>query len=154
MHAVEDNRAVERLEHLPGTDVDRLRRAHLPMSATRSTSVFVPVRRPTNATVPPSRTAATASLRAIGQIRPVPSPCSRLSDVLLTPAAAGEAPVGLASTGDPAFSRIWTLLGVPCLSLPVLRGPAGLPLGLQLIGARGRDEDLLAAASWIENRLR
>jgi Asp-tRNA(Asn)/Glu-tRNA(Gln) amidotransferase A subunit family amidase len=72
-------------------------------------------------------------------------------DVLVTPAAAGEPP-DPATTGDPAFSRIWTLLGVPCLSLPVLRGPAGLPSGLQLIGAPGRDDDLLAFAAWTASR--
>lgn len=70
-------------------------------------------------------------------------------DVLVTPAAPGEAPPAAASTGDPAFSRIWTLLGVPCLSLPVLRGASGLPLGLQLIGAPGRDDDLLAFGAWV-----
>jgi Asp-tRNA(Asn)/Glu-tRNA(Gln) amidotransferase A subunit family amidase len=75
----------------------------------------------------------------------------RDADVLLTPAATGEAPAP-ETTGDPAFSRIWTLLGVPCLSLPVLRGPAGLPLGLQLIGAPGRDDDLLAFGAWIASR--
>jgi Asp-tRNA(Asn)/Glu-tRNA(Gln) amidotransferase A subunit family amidase len=70
-------------------------------------------------------------------------------DVLLTPAAIGEAPAGLESTGDPAFNRIWTLLGVPCLSLPAARGPAGLPVGVQLVGAAGADAALLAAALWI-----
>ena len=68
-------------------------------------------------------------------------------DALFTPAAAGEAPHGLAATGDPIFSRIWTLLGAPCASLPVLQGPAGLPLGLQLVGARGGDESLLASCA-------
>ena len=70
-------------------------------------------------------------------------------DALITPAAPGEAPAGLDTTGDPLFSRIWTLLGTPCASLPVLRGPAGLPVGLQVIGPRGGDETLLAAAAWI-----
>ena len=70
-------------------------------------------------------------------------------DALLTPAAAGEAPA-LDTTGDPAFCRIWTLLGAPCASLPLLEGPAGLPIGLQLVGARGRDAQLVAAAAWIE----
>jgi Asp-tRNA(Asn)/Glu-tRNA(Gln) amidotransferase A subunit family amidase len=74
-------------------------------------------------------------------------------DALLTPSAAGEAPPGLASTGDPAFNRIWTLLGTPCLSLPVGRGPAGLPVGVQLVGARGADGALLDAAAWVERAL-
>ncbi|HEX9579406.1 MAG TPA: amidase [Myxococcales bacterium] len=74
-------------------------------------------------------------------------------DAIVTPAAAGEAP-GIESTGDPAFSRIWTLLGVPSVSLPLLEGPAGLPVGLQLIGPRGEDERLLAAAAWVMQEMR
>lgn len=70
-------------------------------------------------------------------------------DALITPAAAGEAPADLTITGDPLFSRIWTLLGAPCASLPLLQGPAGMPLGVQLVGRRGDDETLLAAARWI-----
>jgi Asp-tRNA(Asn)/Glu-tRNA(Gln) amidotransferase A subunit family amidase len=75
-------------------------------------------------------------------------------DALLTAAAAGEAPAGLESTGDPAFCRAWTLLGSPCISLPVLTGPSGLPVGLQIVGARGDDTRLLAVAAWIERELR
>jgi Asp-tRNA(Asn)/Glu-tRNA(Gln) amidotransferase A subunit family amidase len=74
-------------------------------------------------------------------------------DALLTPAALGEAPVGLASTGDPAFDRIWTLLGTPAASLPLMRGPAGLPVGLQVVGPPGRDGELLAACRWISAAL-
>jgi amidase len=70
-------------------------------------------------------------------------------DALLTPAATGEAPMGLAATGDPLFCRIWTLLGVPCASLPVLKGPAGLPVGLQVVGGRNREDVLLSACAWI-----
>ena len=69
-------------------------------------------------------------------------------DALVVPAAAGEAP-GIESTGDPAFSRVWTLLGAPCVSLPLLKGPSGLPVGLQLVGPPGEDERLLAAADWV-----
>ncbi|MFL5427421.1 MAG: amidase [Myxococcales bacterium] len=75
-------------------------------------------------------------------------------DAVLTPAVVGEAPVGLDSTGDPIFSRMWTLLHVPDISLPVLRGPAGLPVGLQLVAPIGADARLVAAAKWIHDRLR
>lgn len=70
-------------------------------------------------------------------------------DALLTPAAAGEAPVGLATTGDPAFNRIWTMVGTPAASLPLGRGPAGLPVGVQVVGAPGADAALAAACGWI-----
>ena len=75
-------------------------------------------------------------------------------DALITAAAAGEAPMGLQSTGDPAFCRAWTLLRCPCISLPVLHGPAGLPVGLQLVATPGDDSRLLAIAAWVEQQLR
>jgi Asp-tRNA(Asn)/Glu-tRNA(Gln) amidotransferase A subunit family amidase len=74
-------------------------------------------------------------------------------DVLLTPSAIGEAPVGLDATGDPAFNRIPTLLGLPCLNVPATVGPAGLPVGLQLVGRAGSDAELLAMASWVTAHL-
>lgn len=74
-------------------------------------------------------------------------------DVWLTLAAPGEAPEGLGATGDPMFNRPWTLLGVPCLSLPYRQGANGLPLAVQLVAARGGDDDLLDAAAWIEQAL-
>ena len=75
-------------------------------------------------------------------------------DALLTPSAAGEAPEGLTSTGDPVFNRVVTWLGFPAISLPAGTGPSGLPLGVQLVGAPLAEETLLAAASWTEARLR
>ncbi len=77
----------------------------------------------------------------------------RRVEVLLTPAALGEAPLGLASTGDPAFNRVWTLLHLPCLSLPAGRGPAGLPVGVQLVGPLRGDGAVVAAARWAFERL-
>ncbi|MDR0809759.1 MAG: amidase [Gemmobacter sp.] len=71
-------------------------------------------------------------------------------DILLAPAAPGEAPSGLAATGDPVFSRLWSLLRLPSITLPGLTGPAGMPVGIQLLSARHRDEDLLAHALWAE----
>jgi len=73
--------------------------------------------------------------------------------VLLTPSAAGEAPEGLGSTGDPSFNAIWTLAWTPSVTLPAGPGPRGLPLGIQLVGPRFRDEALLDAAAWVEARL-
>jgi Asp-tRNA(Asn)/Glu-tRNA(Gln) amidotransferase A subunit family amidase len=74
-------------------------------------------------------------------------------DVLLTPSAAGEAPEGFGSTGDPAFNSIWTLGWVPCVTLPAGTGSKGLPLGVQLVGQRFADEKLLDAAAWAEAKL-
>ena len=74
-------------------------------------------------------------------------------DLLLTPSAAGEAPEGLGTTGDPRFNSIWTLAWTPSLTLPCGSGPKGLPLGIQLVGRRFGDEALLDAAAWVEARL-
>jgi Asp-tRNA(Asn)/Glu-tRNA(Gln) amidotransferase A subunit family amidase len=78
----------------------------------------------------------------------LPAACGEV-DLLLTAACDGEAPVGLGTTGNPYFSAIWTALHVPCLTVPVFTGPAGLPVGAQLIGHRNRDRDLLDAARWV-----
>ena len=74
-------------------------------------------------------------------------------DLLLTPSAPGEAPASLASTGDPVFNRAWTLLGNPCVTLPHGRGPQGLPLGVQLVGAFDGDTALLGWARWVARAL-
>lgn len=67
-------------------------------------------------------------------------------DALLVPAVIGEAPLGLQATGDPLFCRSWTLLHCPAISLPLLQGPSGLPVGIQLIGNLDRDDELLDTA--------
>ena len=71
-------------------------------------------------------------------------------DAVLVPSAPGEAPEGLGATGDPLFSRIWSLLRLPCVALPLGAGPRGLPLGVQLIGRKGGDRKLLAVAEWVQ----
>jgi amidase len=74
-------------------------------------------------------------------------------DVLLTPAAFGEAPVGLpAFAGVPLF-QIWTTLHVPVVSIPVFKGPAGMPIGAQLIAKRHDDRKLFACAQWAWEKL-
>lgn len=74
-------------------------------------------------------------------------------DLLLTPSAAGEAPEGIDSTGNPVFNLPWTATWAPAITLPAGRGPNGLPLGLQLVGHRNRDQRLLAAARAVEMML-
>jgi Asp-tRNA(Asn)/Glu-tRNA(Gln) amidotransferase A subunit family amidase len=76
------------------------------------------------------------------------------ADVLLVPSSIGEAPEGLQGTGDPVFCRTWTLLGLPSIHLPFSRGRKGLPVGLQLVGAYGKDHALFAAAQWVHERLK
>jgi amidase len=73
-------------------------------------------------------------------------------DALLVAPASGEAPRGLDYTGDAAFCTPWTFLGVPAVTLPVGFGPAGLPLGVQLVGATQHDAALLSLAEWVESR--
>jgi Asp-tRNA(Asn)/Glu-tRNA(Gln) amidotransferase A subunit family amidase len=70
-------------------------------------------------------------------------------DALITPATLGTAPAGLESTGDPIMCTLWTYLGMPALSLPLLHGENGLPLGVQLVGRRGDDARLLRTARWL-----
>ncbi|MBY0532654.1 MAG: amidase [Xanthobacteraceae bacterium] len=74
-------------------------------------------------------------------------------DAILTPSATGVAPKGLGATGDPAFCSLWTLTGLPAISLPLLQGENGLPLGVQLVGPMGRDARLLRTAKWLLSHL-
>jgi len=70
-------------------------------------------------------------------------------DALLYPPAQGEADFGLADSGSPRFGALWSLLHVPCVSFPVTRGPNGLPIGVQAIGAHGDDARVLAVAAFL-----
>ena len=70
-------------------------------------------------------------------------------DAIVTPAAPGEAPRGLDSTGNPIFNGLWTLCGVPAITVPLLTGPNGLPVGVQLVGRGGEDARLLRTARWL-----
>ena len=73
-------------------------------------------------------------------------------DAILTPAAPGTAPKGLSSTGDPSFCTLWTLCGMPAISIPLMRGGNGLPLGVQLVGRRNFDARLMRTARWLTSR--
>jgi amidase len=74
-------------------------------------------------------------------------------DVLLTPSAPGHAPEGLSSTGNSLFNRNWTILHVPCVTVPAPRLAGALPLGLQLVGRHNDDERVLLAAEWLRQAL-
>ena len=74
-------------------------------------------------------------------------------DVLIAPAATGEAPKGLASTGDVAMNVVWTLLHTPCVAVPAAKASSGMPLGMQVVGRIGDDARTLACAAWIAERL-
>ncbi len=74
-------------------------------------------------------------------------------DAIVTPAAPGEAPAGLDYTGNPIFSTIWTFCGNPAITVPLLTGAKGLPMGVQLVGRRGDDGRLLRTARWLAEYL-
>ena len=74
-------------------------------------------------------------------------------DAIVAPAAAGEAPKFGAGTGDPIFCTLWTLAGLPCITLPLLVGENNLPIGVQLIGPVEKDDRLLRTARWLQLHL-
>ena len=74
-------------------------------------------------------------------------------DILLVPCVLGEAPQGLATTGDPGMQAMWTALHTPSITLPTHRGPNNLPVGIQLVAQRYDDDRLLAGAQWIWQKI-
>src|SRR5205809_539703 len=95
--------------------------------------------------------------RALRSLAPVAESFDELFmeryDAILTPPALGTAPKGLGATGDPVFCVLWTLLGMPAVTLPLMQGANGLPLGVQLVGRRNFDARLLRTARWLEAKL-
>jgi Asp-tRNA(Asn)/Glu-tRNA(Gln) amidotransferase A subunit family amidase len=74
-------------------------------------------------------------------------------DVILTPSAPGAAPHGFATTGDPMFNRLWTLMGAPCVNVAGLNDDNNMPLGIQIVGRFGRDHAALEAALFVEQAI-
>jgi Asp-tRNA(Asn)/Glu-tRNA(Gln) amidotransferase A subunit family amidase len=74
-------------------------------------------------------------------------------DAIITPATTGEAPTGLDSTGNPIFNSLWTFCGTPAITLPLMEGANGLPIGVQVVGRRGDDARLLRTARWLANKV-
>jgi len=92
-----------------------------------------------------------AAVAAIGPLNAGLDELFNEYDAILTPAAPGEAPRGLDTTGNPIFCTLWTYLGTPAITLPLLQSEAGLPLGVQLVGRRGDDARLLRTARSLVN---
>jgi Asp-tRNA(Asn)/Glu-tRNA(Gln) amidotransferase A subunit family amidase len=74
-------------------------------------------------------------------------------DAIIAPSAAGEAPATLKQTGDPIFCTLWTLAGLPALTMPLLKGSTQLPIGVQLIAGAEQDARLMRTARWLCNLL-
>jgi Asp-tRNA(Asn)/Glu-tRNA(Gln) amidotransferase A subunit family amidase len=95
--------------------------------------------------------------RALSRIAPIHESFVELFeqryDAIVTPTATGVAPKDLSSTGDPIFCTLWTLCGMPAISLPLLQGANGLPLGVQLVGPRNGDARLLRTARWLAKQV-
>jgi Asp-tRNA(Asn)/Glu-tRNA(Gln) amidotransferase A subunit family amidase len=95
--------------------------------------------------------------RALTRIHPIHESFVELFeqryDAILTPAAPSAAPKGLAATGDPSFCTLWTLCGMPAISMPLLESANGLPIGVQLVGPRLGDARLLRTARWLAARV-
>lgn len=94
---------------------------------------------------------------ALAQINPIHESFLELFeqryDAILTPSAPSAAPTGLSSTGDPSFCTLWTLCGMPAISLPLLQSAGGLPIGVQLVGPRHGDARLLRTARWLAAKI-
>jgi Asp-tRNA(Asn)/Glu-tRNA(Gln) amidotransferase A subunit family amidase len=93
-----------------------------------------------------------AARRAASRGRQVLADAMADYDVILTPSAPGAAPEGFATTGNPMFNRLWTLMGAPCVNVPGLSDNS-LPLGLQIVGRFGRDRSTLEAAQFVERAI-
>ena len=74
-------------------------------------------------------------------------------DAAVTPPTPGEAPADLAQTGDPAFCAIWSLCGVPAITIPAGLGPCGLPIGMQIVAQRFADDIVLSVAKWCDDNI-
>ena len=93
-----------------------------------------------------------AALDLAARCRALIAPVLDRVDVLLTPSAAGPAPVFGAPT-DLLFQRLWTVLHLPSITLPAYASAKGLPVGVQLVAGLGNDNQLLSIARWVEERI-
>lgn len=97
------------------------------------------------------KTLATDYHRAVARIAPLRKKLSHILseyEAIVTPATTGEAPQGLESTGSPVFCTLWTLCGLPAITVPALQGSNGMPIGVQLVADQREDARLLRTAKW------
>jgi Asp-tRNA(Asn)/Glu-tRNA(Gln) amidotransferase A subunit family amidase len=88
------------------------------------------------------------ALALVPALRDALDPLFSRYDMIVTPATTGQAG-GLDNTGSPTFCTIWTLLGLPAVTLPLLTGADGMPIGVQLVGRFGDDARVLRTARWL-----
>jgi amidase len=100
-----------------------------------------------------SRAEYVAAWQRVEQCRALLSEVFDGIDVLLAPCVPGEAPKGLAATGDPSMQAMWTALHTPTMTLPTHRGPNNLPVGIQLVAQRYDDDRLFGCAHWIWDKI-
>ena len=74
-------------------------------------------------------------------------------DILITPSTAGEAIADGVSVSNSAFNRVWTLMHVPCVTIPTFAGPNGMPVGLQVVGPVGSDDHMIALSQAVADVL-
>jgi len=138
--------AVDNLKSIMNADLARYLDAYVRRGADRISDIL-------RAMIDDGRTVSALDYNnAVDQIGPLRAWVETLGeefDAIITPAAPGEAPSGLDATGDPIFCTIWTYLGVPAVSLPLMEGENAMPLGVQLVGAYGDDARLLRNARWL-----
>jgi Asp-tRNA(Asn)/Glu-tRNA(Gln) amidotransferase A subunit family amidase len=84
-----------------------------------------------------------------GLLAPVLGNILSRCDAILTPAATGGAPLGFDSTGNPVFNGMWTLSGLPAVTIPIFQSANGMPMGVQLVGRPWEDGRLLRTARWL-----
>jgi len=95
-----------------------------------------------------------AARRLVKHGRNATSALFREVDIVLTPSAPGAAPLGLETTGDPRFNKLWTLMGTPAINIVGFKDDAGMPLGIQAVARFGRDKTLLGVAAKLERAFR
>jgi amidase len=121
----------------------------LAFERTRHFAMLRPATREFLSRPPPDAATYDAARQLAAEARAGLAACFGACQVWLAPSGPGPAPIGLGATGDPVFNRVWTLLHVPCVSIPCLRRH-GLPVGLQVIGPPGQDANTLAIAAFLE----